>query len=658
MSEYFLGVGPAANTRPTQIINDYSVWTLSNNLDEGCSIRFSSRGRSLGAGLIRELDTDVWVYRNGLVLQRFRITSLTQRWDAEGEDVIEVIGICYRSVLRSRHVMSPLSFASEGQGNIVAALVAHTQSQPNGDFGLTIGALENTISRTRSYSVGDNIFDAISDFTKVQDGIAWDIDGNLELTVRPFFDYPLRSTPIQLGATAQSMNRPSNADEFANVSIVSGDVEATTTVVLGTPGLVSDPRGRWEKISSIAGEQNQVALEERAFGTLDTALSPPSTWTVELVPFRFDTDLDLEVGDLVALVEPPTIAYRRGPADAVLLQVVDRLLSVTSEGNVSVTVSGVEITAPNPILTIAQARLSVLGAAPNQRAAGGVVTTDGLFLYHTFTEVGEFVPLPEFGPLDVECLLVGAGGGGGDSVGLSPGGGGGAGEVFTNVGSPITLLFPTAVIVGAGGSANNNGSQTVFAGLTAAGGGSGATSADAAGNGASGGGGVPVTNITGGTGTAGNNGGSYIGSTGEAGGAGGGGAGTAGFDTNDILSINKIGGVGGDGVSDMFLGVPTTRAGGGGGGYYFAPGGVIPSGGVTPPGGLIIIQPFVREGAAGGSGGGGAGGGATGANTNGEPGVSGTGGGGGGGSFEVSNVINNGDGGNGGSGIVIVRYLA
>jgi hypothetical protein len=648
--EFTLGVGSALQGRPSQIINDFSAWTLNNNLDEGCSLSFSSRGQSLGAALIQELETDVYIYKNGVLFQRFRITNLTQRWNSDGEDIIDVSAICYRRLLKSRHVITPLAFSGVGHGDIIWALIDHTQSQPSGDLGITIGSLDNSVLRDRSYITGDNIFDAITDFTRVSDGIAWDITPNLELVVRPLFDYPLRRTPIELGATARSMQRPSNAENFANVSIVSGDGEATTPVVLGTPGLVFDPRGRWEKIAALPGEQFQSALSERAFGTLDTALSPPSTWTVDMVPFRFFTDLDLEIGQLVALVEPPTIAYRRGPADAVLLQIVDRTVAQTSDGDFDISVSGVEITPPNPILTLAQARLSALGAVPNQKAAGGEVTTDGQFVYHTFTTSEAFIPLPEFGTLQIEYLLVGGGGGGGGGIGSGPGGGGGGGEIVTNAGSPVPINSAEFVSIGAGGPQNLNGSPTSFLTATAVGGGAGANSTAAAQVGASGGGGTPVGNPAGAAGTAGNSGGSYIGTSGEAGGAGGGGAGTAGSDVDDIVSINKIGGVGGDGAVDTFTGAPIARAGGGGGGYYFDTTG-------------IIVQPVLRIGAAGGTGGGGRGGGASGGaeTRNGFDGVAGTGGGGGGGSIEFDffgNPSAVGVGGDGGSGLAIIRYLA
>jgi len=670
LAEFVIGLGIANQSRPSVILNDFSEWNLNNNFDEGCSFEFSSRGRSLGAALIQELDTDVFIYKDGVLTQRFRIVSLTQRWGSDGDDIIDVQAVCYRRLLKGRHVITPLTFTNVGQGDIVWGLIQHTQGQPNGDLGITAGVLENSVTRTRSYGIGENIFDIINDLARVQDGIAWDIDANLQLVVRKFFNFPLQVTPIELGSTALSLERPSNAEDFANVAIVTGDEQATVPTILGTPGLVQDPRGRWEKVTTLPGEQLQTALDERALGTLDTALSPPSTWKAEISPFRYFTDLELKVGELVALVEPPSIAYRRGPAAAVLLQVVDRSITQTADGEFFVSISGVEITAPNDQLLLAAARLSVLGAAPGQKAVGGEVSTDGQFVYHTFSTSGQFQVLPEAGQVLVEVLVVGGGGGGGGAgAGNAPGGGGGGAQIVSNAGSPFTfqstfnLAFGVAdCVIGAGGAAETPGSPSEFipstfigAPLVASGGGSGGSAVTAPTSGGSGGGSSTKNFVVGALAAPGEgfNGGSYIGTAGGfTGGPGGGGAGAAGTDATDpgivvFGVIDRIGFPGGSGASDSFTGTPTFRGGGGGGGRYFD---------ITG-----IIQPFMREGALGGAGGGGQGGGAQGGPVvrNGGDGVAGTGGGGGGGTYEVDGSGTfMGTGGQGGSGLIVVRYLA
>jgi len=336
VSPFTLAIGPSSSSRPVQEINDYTVWRLDNNLDDGCNITFQARGDSLAANLISELETDVWVYRGGQIVQRFRVTSLEQSWNEDGETNISVSGICYRRILRSRFVRSPLVFTAETQGQIVADLIAHAQAADGGNLGITNGALESTIIRDRDYNVGANIWDAITELTRVEDGIAWDVDENLELVVRLQTDFPAVPTPIALGTTARRLNRPSSAEQFANATIVTGNTEATNPVLAQTSGISTDPRGRWEKFVSISGESEETALQERADGVLDESLSPVSVWQAEMVPSRYFGDIELQIGQFCSVIRPNT-------TQVIPVQVIARGISQTSEGDVLVTVSAIEL---------------------------------------------------------------------------------------------------------------------------------------------------------------------------------------------------------------------------------------------------------------------------------------------------------------------------
>jgi hypothetical protein len=342
VAPFTLGIGPASGSRPVQTIDDYDSWTLDNNLDDGCAVTFSSRGRSYAATLISELDTDVFVFRGGTLVQRFRIVSVEQTWEEDGQDEIQVVAVCYRRLLKSRHVLTPLSFVNVPQGDIVWGLIQHAQAQDNGDLGITAGSLESTVLRSREYEIGQNIFDAISDLTKVDAGIAWDIDAQLVLDVRLQNDYPFIPTPIELGVTARSLSRPSSADQFGNVAIVTGDVQATDPVVLETAGLTGDIRGRWERYTSVGGESDQIALIERALGVLQESLSPVAVWTVGMVTDRYFLDLELEIGQFVPIVQPRTIVFQQTPADVVLVQIIERNITQTADGDLEVLLAAVE----------------------------------------------------------------------------------------------------------------------------------------------------------------------------------------------------------------------------------------------------------------------------------------------------------------------------
>jgi hypothetical protein len=267
-----------------------------------------------------------------------------------------------------------------------------------------------------------------------------------------------------------------------------------------------------------------------------------------------------------------------------------------------------------------------------QKAQGGnIVTTDGTYVYHTFTTSGSFIPNSA---LTVDYLVVAGGGGGGQgAAGATNGGGGGAGGYRTSIGGTALTLNPNTnytVTVGAGGASNTTGNNSVFTTITSSGGGRGAGTSAAA-TGGSGGGGARLIGNTGAAGNAG----SYSPVEGYAGGngtenapsyAGGGGGGSSAVGGNFSNSGNGVGGNGGAGTANSISGSSVTYAGGGGG----AAAADVPS---TP--------------GSGGAGGGGAGS-VTGA---GVAGTANTGGGGGGG-FQGGSAA----GGAGGSGIVIIRY--
>jgi len=258
-------------------------------------------------------------------------------------------------------------------------------------------------------------------------------------------------------------------------------------------------------------------------------------------------------------------------------------------------------------------------------SSGVIVTTDGDYTIHTFTQNGTFTPSTN---MNVEVLVVGGGGGGG----YNAGGGGGAGGVVYN--NSLDLSAESYQIsIGAGGSgsvgggvnANRgyDGETSSFSNIIALGGGGGGGrdgGGQSGANGASGGGGAGALdygNPFGGTGTQGNNGG-YGYSDGLNGiyvGAGGGGANENGAD-----ATSGGAGKGGDGITNSITGTPTTYGGGGGGGWS-----------------------IVGSCGQGGSGGGGTC----------SAGQANTGGGGSG-----NNSSSNGNNGfSGGSGIVIIKYL-
>ena len=284
-------------------------------------------------------------------------------------------------------------------------------------------------------------------------------------------------------------------------------------------------------------------------------------------------------------------------------------------------------------------------------ATGGTITQSGNYRIHTFNSTSNFV-VSTLGvspaPNTVSYEIVAGGGGGGPGYG----GGGGAGGYRiarepsdsystnpANAPGGITVSAQTyPITVGAGGN-NANGSNSVFATITSAGGGRGryGNSAPEVGSGGSGGGGSGGGPGAAGSGNTppvspsqGSNGGGGPTCAPRYGRGGGGGANSCG-----AAGSPTSGGHGGAGRANSITGSSVTRAGGGGGGFY------------TPNG----------TGANNGDGGtGGGGNGGTGANNPTSLAASANTGGGGGGSSAPNPAGHPTDGGLGGSGVVIIRY--
>ena len=272
-----------------------------------------------------------------------------------------------------------------------------------------------------------------------------------------------------------------------------------------------------------------------------------------------------------------------------------------------------------------------------QKFGGGVVTTSGSNVIHTFTTSGTLTPISS---LSASYLIVAGGGAGGPY----DGGGGGAGGMQTGSGVVIDTNSTYLVTVGAGGAASsgtttsngNNGSNSLFSAYATAsvgGGGGGSLNTSQSPNntvgaagGSGGGGSYGGTTWAGGAGTSGqgNTGGTGGGSSTNSAG-GGGGAGAVGG--NSVS--NAQGGAGGIGLTSSISGTSTYYAGGGGGGNDYTSG-------------------LGSQQALGGLGGGGNS--AYARANNGTAGTANTGGGGGGGVESAR------QGYAGGSGIVIISY--
>ena len=344
LSNLTIAVGPYTGSGPVQAVTFYDSWRLDRNLDDGCTFTFSIPGYAPEAAAISELDTDIWLYQDGVLKQRFRIVQIDQQWGSSGEDEVSVQAVCYRRIFAGRYLNTDLSFNQVSQGQIIWDLIDHSQSLTNGDLGITIGNLGPTVLRDRFYEAGQNILDIISDLTNVINGPTWDIDENLELVVSQASLYPSNVTPIMLGATASGLSRPSGASKFGNVALVTGNQQETTIEVTESAGLPTDVRGRWERRASYPSVILQQTLIDHSDGLLTEYQAPTTIWQVDVVPDRFFDDAQYELGDFVRIIQPrSTAAPVTIPAVEVQGQVIALSVEQSADGEIEVSLRVIEV---------------------------------------------------------------------------------------------------------------------------------------------------------------------------------------------------------------------------------------------------------------------------------------------------------------------------
>jgi hypothetical protein len=150
------------------------------------------------------------------------------------------------------------------------------------------------------------------------------------------------------------MTKPSGSALFANVAVVTGDSVVTTPVVVGTAGLATDPRGRWEKFRGLPQEQTQANLTQQANGIVTESQSPQIVYSFSLLPSRYFLDSSYDLGEVITVVSPgsfvpsstnPLVPILTVPATAVTCQVVSQSISQNSDGLVEVAMQAIVIPA-------------------------------------------------------------------------------------------------------------------------------------------------------------------------------------------------------------------------------------------------------------------------------------------------------------------------
>lgn len=232
----------------SQEIADLSTATnraLTLNLLDSGSASFDLNGLDPLAAEVRELATDLVIFRNGVKLFRGRIGPSQDTVDA-AKHTVSFTAWDYRELL-NRRVMLPgdtLEFDGVEQEAIGWSMISTVQSRPNGNMGITRGIGQSTgVSRTQVLQAGQKVGEQITTLSLMDSGFDWEIDP--DLVYRTY--YPTRGNPtgqylLDLGGSVVAAQRTVDPSQYANVVRLTG----------GTPTL-PDPPTVWAWSANASG---------------------------------------------------------------------------------------------------------------------------------------------------------------------------------------------------------------------------------------------------------------------------------------------------------------------------------------------------------------------------------------------------------------------
>lgn len=284
--------------------------TLTMSVDEGETFAFSISGNNPVAPLIRDMITDVVVYRENEKIFRGRIVQSTDSMDG-ATNTISVSCVDYKSLLKRRFIYTPNSGTIDLE---LAAwnLINYTQTrgaEALHSLGITRGA-NQTHGRVMpvKWEVGSTIKDTIDTLAKtvsaeqVMDNFEWHIDP--ELVYRHYVPGRGREVPIfscDFGGSVLSFDTGFDPNGYANLFRVQG--AGSLLQWYGTPDIGRWPGSMFEEFINDSNLTTIGQVDASAFwnATFRGQLDKLRTYNLEISASRWGGPSQLWVGDYVFL---------------------------------------------------------------------------------------------------------------------------------------------------------------------------------------------------------------------------------------------------------------------------------------------------------------------------------------------------------------------
>ena len=201
-----------------------------------------------------------------------------------------------------RNTRSVQTFSATDQGAILWALIDHTQTQTNGNIGITEGTIEATVDRDRTYPIDKNIGDAIIEMTEVINGLDVEITPDKVFNVYKRIGEDRSYLIFEHPGGIKGLALEKNAIELVNYVVVRGEGNGAVQVRQVEENLASQSTYTLrEKVLDTPDVSEEATLTEQ--GEAEMILARPRQLPFITLDGNKAPDFSLyEIGDSIKIL--------------------------------------------------------------------------------------------------------------------------------------------------------------------------------------------------------------------------------------------------------------------------------------------------------------------------------------------------------------------
>ena len=295
------------NVGPTYELANAKSISLNWHVDDSGFLQFNIDGNDPAVQYIQELVTDIWMYKNGILIDRFRVGSATDTLDGEADTYdLQINAFNYREWLK-RQLLQPShvwSWRNKTQTQIINDLyniVIAGQSGIHPTF-----TIDTSKMPTSTVNFDTTPGTSVNEVIGVMSGFGWQVFPNstMGLTLRAVASFYYNLNPnfvLQYGSTVSKVQRSYDTASYGNSSVFTGDT-SLTPIQSDATGIATMPQGRLGTTGSDSNIKDTAHLSKAAADDATRSQSVVPTWQCTIALGAWTSPSDAWIGDICKFI--------------------------------------------------------------------------------------------------------------------------------------------------------------------------------------------------------------------------------------------------------------------------------------------------------------------------------------------------------------------